>query len=1358
MVKRTGQPMSSQKVFQRPPRILPAIPRGEEEIRAPEAAPTPPSSNLGSRMEDVMFTGGASIAGAAFMAAFTHSGASTMIGGASMFFFGVMRGVVGYRREVKQFHKLCGQRVERQSSYLESRRSALGASREQQVQSSLALDPSPSECARRADSVDPRLFERIPSDPDFLNIRLGLGLRPFSVHLKAPAIDHLQQDPLAAATSKLADEFQMVDGLPVCAQLRDLAPAGMTGTRKQLVEMARNFIVQLATHHSADEVKLVVIYPAEEEWKWCRWLPHVWSDEHQRRFLACERQQSQALLDDLHDLLRKRTLRIKEQEDNKRSLELPIYVFLFASTSLTAEHPIHDFLEKNSAQASCLPVFFGETMQQLPQTCRIIAEAGQEGGRLVSTLDSSDSAFVADTIAVERAELFARSLAALRIKGGGGAADIPTRAGMLELIGVRKIEDFDALSVWKKNAPFRSMAVPIGMQGGDKKLELNLHETGQGPHGLVAGTTGSGKTAFLSTFLGLLATQFHPHEVAFVCIDYKGGDLFRGLEELPHLVGTLTNLEKSEVWRCLKALTAENERRMRLFSAASTSSGLAVNKIDEYQELYRQGRAPEPLPKLLIVCDEFAELSKQEPEFIGRLVSIARVGRSLGVHLILATQQPAGIIGDQIESNTRFRIAFKFNKEEDSKAVIKRPDAASIRQSGRAYFQLGENEMFELFQAAYGGADYQANQEVVEEVPTVSVVELSGRRKPMGQTAAAEVSKGKARTELQEMSHHLAVQAEKNGIQRLPGPWLAPLPKSLTLDDIQPDSPWDGQHWRAQESWLQARVGLLDDPGRSFQGPLVMDLAKDGHIAIFGRPGAGSTSLILTLLMSLVRQHSPEQLHLYIMDFGGKALTRLRALPHVGDVVTAEEVDRTQRLLRFLVRQIQKRKDLLAAAGATTLASYRSSGRTDLPAVVLVLDNYVRFSKDHADAEDLLATLVQEGGNLGVYLILSANSPSGLKPKVGGNINSVLSLQLADRTEYTVAVGRTEGMEPGAIVGRGLVKAKPPLEFQGALAFAGAGELERAAALDALTTSMKEAWTGSSPPPVPMVPDQVTLDLLIPEIRQDQMGPYTSAPIGLDIDDVVPFSLAPSDGPHFFFTGSMQSGKTNLLVVWALSLAARMSPQNLDLTVVDFREGLLQPLARLPHVRQFVDNEDTFTEALDRLRALAEERKAAVKAARMESGGVLDESEWLSKQPTVMLLIDDFESLRQQGSALNQEDLINLIKACRGPGMHVVLAGSVDDIGSNTYDGIYKAIASYKSGFLLATRDDNGVFNNVRIPPSEELTKGMGIFVQRGAARNKVRVARPGVEARGLLVWLDRLVEFSQQAQAEPAPPAINLG
>ncbi len=1028
-------------------------------------------------------------------------------------------------------------------------------------------------------------------------------------------------------------------------------------------------------------------------------------------------------------------------------MELPLFVVVLASASLTKDAPVLDLIQSTGSRIGALGLFFGETLKELPQACRTLVEAGPGQPRLVHTHPQTvEVHYEPDIISVAKAEEFSRALARLRVKGATATGDIPSRASMLDLVGVERIEEFDALARWQKNVPYRSMAVPVGLQAGGKVLELNLHETMHGPHGLVAGTTGSGKTVFLSTFLGMLAVQFHPHEVAFVCVDYKGGDLFRGLEELPHLVGTLTNLEKSEVWRCLRALQAENERRMRLFSQATKETGVAVNKIDEYQELQRQGKAPEPLPKLLIVCDEFAELSKQEPEFIGRLVSIARVGRSLGVHLILATQQPAGIIGDQIESNTRFRMAFKFNKEEDSKAVIKRPEAASIRVTGRAYFQLGENEIFEQFQAAFGGAPYSQEKQQVEE-PRIAEILLDGRRRFLGSVSAPAAQGGKARTQLQAMSRHLAQCAENAGIKRLPGPWLPPLSSLIPLPTIDADQGWNGSTWIPGERWLQPTVGMVDDPGRSFQGPLQLSLAKDGHVAVYGRPGAGSTSLLQTMIISLARQHSPADLHFYIMDFGGRALARLKHLPHVGDVVVAEDVDRTQRLLRFLLRQMQKRKEILAAAGASTLTAYRQSGQPPLAAIVLVLDNYLRFSKDMGEAEDLLASLVQEGGNLGIYVILSAGSPSSLKAKTGGNINNVLSLQLADRTEYTLAVGRSEGLEPGPVVGRGLVKSKPPLEFQAALAFEGATEMERAAAQDGWMETMSRAWTGPRPLPVPVVPEVVTLDLLVGEIKMDGYGPYTAAPIGLDIDDVAPFKLAPSDGPHFFITGAMQSGKTNLLTTWMLSLAAHMPPKALHITVVDFREGLLQPLSRLPHVQRFVDNDEDFSAALAHLKEVAEQRKTAMKEARMAAGGVLDEAAWLAGQPTHLLVVDDFESMRQVASSLNQEELLNLIKASRGPGIHIVMAGSVDDMGSNTYDSTFKAIAAYKTGMLLGCRDDNGVFNNVRIAAQGDIPRGTGFFVQRGLARARVVLALPGTEAKGLLEWLDRLGEASGQLQ-----------
>lgn len=1288
---------------------MPALPSGEEELRAPESPPARPSANLASRMEDVVFTGGASIAGALVMAVVSSgNGLSMVIGGASMFLFGILRGVFGFRREKRDYERNVRQREESHRAYLAGRRAAWAQVRDTQRETMLQLDPDPQECLGRAERRDVRLFERSPGDPDFLALRVGLGAVPLGLRIKTPG-GAGTADPLMGETLALAAEFTSVEGAPIVAPFGELGTGGIAGPRPAAVDVARALLVQLATHHSPDEVKLVVVHPPEEDWSWARWLPHVWSAG--RRFIASDAEGARVLLEDLHDLLKRRSLRESE------GLPLPVYVVVLASATLAGQEPVVELLQEQGARVGALGLFFGASLRELPRSCRTIVQAGPGEPRLVRARPAVETPYRADSLSVAEADRLARSLAPLRVTAGAATADVPDRATLLDLLGLASFEELDVPGNWRAAQPFRSMAVPVGLQAGGKRMELDLHESRHGPHGLVAGTTGSGKTVFLSSWLALLAARFHPHEVAFVCIDYKGGDLFRGLEDLPHLVGTLTNLERSEVWRCLRALQAENERRMRLFSDASAKSGAPVNKIDQYQELRRGGLEVEPLPKLLIVVDEFAELSKQEPEFLARLVSTARVGRSLGVHLVLATQQPAGIIGDQIESNTRFRIAFKFNKEEDSKAVLKRPDAASLRQPGRAFFQLGENEIFELFQAAFGGAPY-AGAVVQEEQPVVRAVYLDGRRQALGAPAA---ERPRAGTQLQALVARVAAE----GVARLPGPWLAPLPARVVLPAAE------------STGWLRPVVGLLDDPGRSFQGPLVLDLARDGHVAVYGRPGAGSTTLLQTLVVSLARQHGPADLHVYLMDFGGLSLARLRGLPHVGDVVVAGDRDRATRLLRFLLRQVARRKREFAEAGATTLAAYRGTGRA-APAVLLVLDNYAAFAKEHPDEEDLLASLVQEGANLGVYVVLSAGTPSGVKPKISGGIATALALQLADRTEYALAVGRTEGLEPGPVPGRGLVRGKPPLEFQAALPFEGAGEVERSAAADAWMSDLSAAWTGPRPPSVPRVPALVTLQALgsAPAVR----GPFTAVPVGLDVDEVEPFRLAPADGPHFLVTGAMGSGKTTFLISWVLSLAASLSPSELDLTLVDFREGLLQPLSRLPHVRSFVDGDDAFTAALERLKGLAQERRTSMKAARMAAGGVLDESAWAATQPTVVLAIDDFEALRQAASALNQEELIHLIKSARGPGIHVVLAGSSDDMGSNTYDALYKAMAAYKTGILLGTRDDNGVFANVRIPPEQgDVPRGQGFFIQRGAAACRFRVALPGEDPAALLGWLDRL-------------------
>lgn len=1324
--------MATTRSFQRSPRIHQELPTAEEELTPPEPLPTRPSTTMASRLEDALFAGGASIVVAGVTAVATHSGFTALVGGLGTLGFGVLRSVIGFRREMRAYTDACAARTEKQVAYLAQKRAEWLAIASRQRDVLVAKDPEPNECLQRAERIDVRLFERSMADDDFLSPRIGLGHAPFSVQIKSTTSNDAG-DEICKKTDELATDFTSVDNVPVCASFRRLGAGGVVGPRYDALNTARCILMQIATHHAASEVKCVIVHPPDEDWAWTRWLPHVWTDDWQSRFLATDREGVRNLFAGLYSLLKRRQLKAKENDSRP---QLPVYVFIFASAALVEGEPLIDLVIESGQSIGTLGIFVRESVKDLPKGCSTIIEASTGRSKIIVTGTTTSEHYVSpDEVDVAQAERFARALAPIRVQTKSAAGNIPTGVTLLDMVGVKSVAEMDVLDTWKRNEPYKSMAVPIGLQSGGKRLLHNLHETGHGPHGLVAGTTGSGKTVFLSTYLALLATWFHPHEVAFVAVDYKGGDLYRGLENLPHLVATLTNLDKSQVWRSLRALQAENERRMKLFTKASHENGVSVSKIDEYQVLARAGKA-EPLPKLIIMCDEFAELSKQEPEFIARLVSIARVGRSLGVHLILATQQPAGIIGEQIESNTRFRIAFKFNKDEDSKAVIKRPDAATIREPGRAYFQLGENEVFELFQSAYGGAEYDEQTATISDQPSISQLSSGGTRRVLGLTPA-KTSAEKKPNQLQAVAKKLAEEAAASGIQRLPGPWLDPLPTSLTLNDVNPADAWSGSKWTPSSRWLAPVVGLLDDPDHTYQGPLIVDFPSQGHLAIFGKPGAGCTTFLQSLILSLTKAHSPDDVTFYLMDFGGQLLVRYGKLPHTGDVVLADDADRVVRLLRFLLRKLQQRKQMFGHAGTSTLVSYREATKEKVPAIVLILDNYLRFSKSYPDSEDVLATIVQEGASLGLYVVFTANSPSNVKQKIAGNVSSTVALQLADRSEYSVAVGPLENLVPATLVGRGLVKGKPPLEFQTALPVCGASEQERNSMIDQMISAMDASWSGPRPEQVPIVPDVLHLDALLRLAPQGSL----SVPLGVDVEEVQPFRLAPADGPHFIVTGPLQSGKTRFLMSVATALASLVPPDRLRVTLIDFREGHLQPLARLPHIRSYVDNDDKLTEAIEVIREAHSLRREGLKTARESAGGVLDDNQFLLSQPADVVLIDDFEQIRDSASAINLDAIISLIKSSRGPGLHFILAGEINDMGSNGYDGLMRVMSGLKTGILLGTRDDNGIFGNVRIPPEQALFKaGEGYFVQRGVVRNRIRLARPDVDPGQMLRFIDEVV------------------
>ncbi len=1329
--------MADRPIFQRSPRLYPQMPAGELELPAPPPEPHEPTISLLAALWPLVpgLLGGILIYSIA-----RANGVNSVFYLAYAFPLMMVSYLVQighhYFQRRKYLHDV-QRREERYRETLRQCRAHLQRDREAQQRAQREVDPDPRACLERALGRDSRLWERSPEDGDFLKLRLGLGTLPFAVRVKTPAAaPAVDPDPLVQEAIALAGEFQRVTGVPVCLALPDAVVSGLVGSRTAVLNAARTLALQLATHHSPDEVKLAAVFPEGEaaEWAWLRWVPHVWTDDRNVRLLAADREGARRLCVTLSKVLQRRRREMEQAREADAPVPLPRYVFLVADPALVEQDPLLPLLLREGAGLGALTVVLAERKEELPKECRSFAKVGTGEGQLVQTgPGQSQTAFFPDQVSLEVAEQLARALAPLRVSDAAAPMEIPGQVPLLDLMGLSRVEELDVKARWQEGAPDRSLAVPIGQTVGGKPLVLDLHEHGHGPHGLVAGATGSGKSGLLQTLVVALAATFHPHEVAFVLVDYKGGGMAGAFAGLPHLLGTITNLEGNLARRALAAVKTELKRRQRALA------GAGVNHVDEYIALRRQGRSDlAPLPHLILIVDEFAELKEEQPEFIRELISAVRVGRSLGVHLILATQKPAGVVDEQIWSNARFRLCLRVERPDDSMEVLRRPDAASITAAGRCYLQVGNNERFDLFQAGWGGVPYVPGPEGESELPPIAEVSLEGERIRLIRPSRSEPAET-GRSQLAALVEHIGQVARQAGIERLTGPWLPPLPDEVVLEQLRPaGAGWDGRGWRPAERWLQPVIGLVDDPENQRQEPLRIDLDREGHLLVYGAPGMGKSTFVQTLVTSLALEHTPADVHLYLIDGGGRSLGGFHALPHVGAVVTADEEERIRRLLRRLTAELDRRKELLGGSGVSTMGAYRRGGWEPLPAVVLVIDDYPAFVSAYAELEEQAAQLAREGGGLGIHLVLTAVSPAFIRHRMSSSITQAITLPLADRTEYPAALGRTNGLEPSQVPGRGLIKGSPPLEFQTALPVAGGTEWERGAALRERFQAMAAAWPGARPEPVRVLPEVLPLQELIPSSgERPAVAGGPAVPIGLEVESLRPFAVDPAESPAFMVAGPAASGKTTLLQTWMLSLAAHLPPEALALWLLDFGSGELAAMQALPHVRACASS--------------ADELDAAVQAI----------ADWLHQRPddgrsaVGFLFIDDYDHFRAEAPEAVREQLEGWVRRERGRGFHLVAAGSAD--GFQSYDGLSRAIRELQTGFILGTRD-HGDLSLLSLRPSYTgsgalLSPGQGYYARRGRFR-EIKAATPLAEGMTLQRWVDLVRGGWADGHAQDGGPA----
>lgn len=552
------------------------------------------------------------------------------------------------------------------------------------------------------------LWERNPHHEDFLSFRLGLGDVPFQEEIQIPGDKfELYPDNLRDKPRLIRDNFRTLRQVPVCVDLRRERMVGLVGgpDRSGARGILYNLVAQIAVQNCYTDVKLAFLYQEDqgddtEKWAWCHWLPHVWSESRKTRYLAANRSEASDVLYELAAVLRTRSE--QASANNGSTLFRPWYIVVLEDASVLENEPIARYLLDPGVNLGVTTLFLADDAEQLPNACDCIIrnDAAYAGIYHARAADMESGRLQLETADARSLEQLARHLSDIEVNEIEVGGEIPNSITFFEMYGVARPEELNAPERWKHDRTYENMRALIGQKAGGQPCYLDVHEKYHGPHGLVAGTTGSGKSETLQTYILSLALNFSPYDVGLFIIDYKGGGMANLFAGLPHMLGSISNLSGRQIQRAMVSIKSENLRRQRIFNENG------VNNINLYTTLYKNGEATQPVPHLFIIIDEFAELKREQPDFMRELISVAQVGRSLGVHLILATQKPSGTVDDNIWSNAKFRLCLRVQDRQDSMDMLHRPDAAYLTQAGRGFLQVGSDEVFEQFQSGWSGAVY----------------------------------------------------------------------------------------------------------------------------------------------------------------------------------------------------------------------------------------------------------------------------------------------------------------------------------------------------------------------------------------------------------------------------------------------------------------------------------------------------------------------------------------------------------------------------------------------------------------------------------------------------------------------------
>ena len=986
----------------------------------------------------------------------------------------IITSIHSYVLDRKKFKERQQKKVKDYKEYLEEKQLEFATCKEEQKQSLEHHYPDMNKILQMPKEVDRRIYEKTPYYFDFLTYRLGTGeVEPsFSIEYSKAETSKVKEE-VVGDINNLLSHYRNIPNVPVKGDIH--VPTGYIGTRKIAIEQIQQLMMQIAVFHSYHDVQFIPIFREDELnlWNWSRWLPHIQISAFNSRGFIYNQQTRDQLLTSLYQIIKERKLDYDQNTDkSKEKLYTPHYILFITDLNLLLDHNIMEYINEDLTSVGVTLVFVEEVIERLPEHVKTVVDYrnDKKGILILHKGEYVNKEFSpSDLISLLDKENFARELAGINHEETLRNS-IPNSVTFLEMYGAKTIDELNILERWQQNEAYQTMAVPLGVRGRDDLLYLNLHEKAHGPHGLIAGTTGSGKSELIQSYILSLAVNYHPYEVAFLLIDYKGGGMANLFADLPHLVGTITNLDANQALRALVSIKAELKKRQRLFFEHD------VNHINQYTKLYKQGEAKEPLPHLFIISDEFAELKQEQPDFMQELISTARIGRSLGIHLILATQKPSGVVNDQIWSNSKFKIALKVQDVADSREIIKTPDAAQITQTGRAYLQVGNNEIYELFQSAWSGAEYKEDESDSDNRDlTIYEIRNNGQYIPINK----DLSGLSARREIKSIPTQLDVIVEqtrklfdKTGLAKVASPWLPPLKEDIYSGDIQNNNFKD--YWGCKEK-LTILVGYQDIPEKQEQSPLYLDMEKTGHIMLISSPGFGKTTFLQSIALDLMRKNTPEDVHIYLYDFGTSGLISISEFPHVADYFTVDEEEKITKSLKRLDEEVKRRKILLANAKVTNYTQYNEVATDSIPTIFMIIDSFDGMAEAKYDEAfiSVLNTIARDGASLGIYIITTLSRMNAMRLQLQGNFKTKISLFLFDKSDLSAIVGRSN-INLEEIKGRAVVKFDEIVHFQVVQAYKTQSYSEYINAIKEEINSMEEYWQGEKPERIPMLPEKIT--------------------------------------------------------------------------------------------------------------------------------------------------------------------------------------------------------------------------------------------------------------------------------------------